>query len=400
MVSRKTAWIVGLTGVTVTAVLCGCIIRNEWKEVQMLKKPETTVSQPKTPQPLPEEYEGEKIIVNSGSSETFADSILEDGKVKKEGQKLIIDDNPVMYTYDNMEADIQMLLAGYPRWLTCEEIAKTVDRRSVYCLIIGNPQAGQSILMGGGIHGREYMTSQLVMKQTVAFLRHLEAGDSYHNVSYEKLLENTAIYSIPMINPDGVSISQKGMDGILTESVKEQIRNIAQLDGQQPEGSYLERWKANAAGVDLNRNFDAQWQEYQDPVGHPSSDHYKGTSPGSEPESAALIGLTEEKRFLRTVSYHTQGSVIYWYFGQEGQIYQDTFEFGQRIAGLTGYDMDADISSLDPAGYKDWAISVLGIPSLTIEIGRDSSPVPPKQFEEIWKRNEYVWEETLLGVLE
>ena len=102
MVSRKTAWIVGLTGVTVTAVLCGCIIRNEWKEVQMLKKPETTVSQPKTPQPLPEEYEGEKIIVNSGSSETFADSILEDGKVKKEGQKLIIDDNPVMYTYDNM----------------------------------------------------------------------------------------------------------------------------------------------------------------------------------------------------------------------------------------------------------------------------------------------------------
>ena len=132
MVSRKTAWIVGLTGVTVTAVLCGCIIRNEWKEVQMLKKPETTVSQPKTPQPLPEEYEGEKIIVNSGSSETFADSILEDGKVKKEGQKLIIDDNPVMYTYDNMEADIQMLLAGYPRWLTCEEIAKTVDRRSVY----------------------------------------------------------------------------------------------------------------------------------------------------------------------------------------------------------------------------------------------------------------------------
>ena len=400
MVSRKTAWIVGLAGVAVTAVLCGCIIRNAWEEVQVLKKLEPVVIQQETQQLLPEDKEGEKTIINSGGSESFEGSVSEDRKVKKEGQKLIIDDNPVMYTYDNMESDIHTLLVDYPRWITCEEIAKTVDRRSVYCLIIGNPQAGQSILMGGGIHGREYMTSQLVMKQTVAFLRHLEAGDSYHNVSYEKLLENTAIYSVPMINPDGVSISQKGMDGVMTESVKEQIRNIAQLDGQQPEGSYLERWKANAAGVDLNRNFDAQWQEYQDPVGHPSSDHYKGTSPGSEPESAALIGLTEEKRFLRTVSYHTQGSVIYWYFGQEGQIYQDTFDFGQRIAGLTGYDMDADISSLDPAGYKDWAISVFGIPSLTIEIGRDSSPVPPKQFEEIWKRNEYVWEETLLGVLE
>ena len=73
MVSQKTAWIVGLTGVTVTAVLCGCIIRNEWKEVQVLKKTETTVSQPETPQPLPEEYEGEKTIVNSGIKETIED---------------------------------------------------------------------------------------------------------------------------------------------------------------------------------------------------------------------------------------------------------------------------------------------------------------------------------------
>lgn len=313
---------------------------------------------------------------------------------------MIIDQDPEIYTYENMEYDFICLAEQYPDQVSCITLAETTDQRNVYCLIIGDSQAKQSILVSGGIHGREYISCQLVMKQVVSFLRHLEAGDSYHNVSYEKLLENTAIYSIPMINPDGVSISQKGMDGILTESVKEQIRNIAQLDGQQAEGSYLERWKANAAGVDLNRNFDALWQEYQDPVGHPSSDYYKGTSPGSEPESAALIRLTEEKRFLRTVSYHTQGSVIYWYFGQEGQIYLDTFDFGQRIAGLTGYDMDADISSLDPAGYKDWAISVLGIPSLTIEIGRDSSPVPPEQFEEIWKRNEYVWEETLLGVLE
>ena len=52
------------------------------------------------------------------------------------------------------------------------------------------------------------------------------------------------------------------------------------------------------------------------------------------------------------------------------------------------------------AGYKDWAISAEKIPSLTIEVGRETSPVPSEQMEEIWNRNEYVWEETLLDVME
>lgn len=53
----------------------------------------------------------------------------------------------------------------------------------------------------------------------------------------------------------------------------------------------------------------------------------------------------------------------------------------------------ADYQSLDPAGYKDWAISQKGIPSLTIEVGRDTVPVPEEQFDEIWNANKNVWEE-------
>lgn len=111
-----------------------------------------------------------------------------------------------------------------------------------------------------------------------------------------------------------------------------------------------------------------------------------------------MIRLTEEKHFFRTISYHAQGSVIYWYFGQQEKLYEETREFGQTISRLTGYSMDEDLSGLDPAGYKDWAISVMGIPSLTIEIGRDTVPVPMEQWEEIWRRNACIWEETLLNL--
>ncbi|MGN0322560.1 MAG: M14 family zinc carboxypeptidase [Oliverpabstia sp.] len=367
MVSRKTAWVVGLTGIVITAVCCGVAIRNVWKSIPGY------------------EERTSRIPFVSGEEEEF---ILE-----KQG--LIIDKDPEIYTYENMEHDFICLAEKYPDQVSCITLAETTDRRNVYCLVIGDSQAEKSILVSGGIHGREYISCQLVMKQAVSFLRHLEAGDHYGTCTYEQLLENTNVYCIPMINPDGVSISQKGMDGIQTESVKEQIRIIAEMDGQQPEGRYLELWKANANGVDLNRNFPALWEEYQEPVEHPSADHYKGTAPGSEAESAALIRLTEEKHFLRTVSYHAQGSEIYWYFGQQGELYEENLKFGQMISRLTGYSMDADISGLDPAGYKDWAVSVMGIPSLTIEIGRDITPVPMEQWEEIWLRNAFVWEEIL-----
>lgn len=313
-------------------------------------------------------------------------------------EQLVIWQNPENYTYEDLEKDAALLLAEYPKDLTMKSLGKTADGREIYDFIIGNPQAEERIFINGGIHAREYMTSQLVMKQLVAFLKHLDAKDSYKEQSYQKLLENRAIHAVPMINPDGISISQFGMDGVQTEMMREKLRHIARLEGQAAGGEYLTCWKANGNGVDLNRNFDALWEEYSDPAGHPSADHYKGEYPGNEAESAALIALTQKEQFLRTISYHAQGSVIYWYFAQEGELYQDTLHFGRRISALTGYEMDADYEELDPAGYKDWAISKREIPSLTIEIGLDMCPVPIEQFADIWRRNEFVWEETLLDI--
>ena len=96
-----------------------------------------------------------------------------------------------------------------------------------------------------------------------------------------------------MINPDGVSISQMGLEGCLTEETRERVLEISRLDGAQDMNAYLRRWKSNSRGVDLNRNFDALWESYNDGLGRPSADHYKGTAPGSEPEAAALAALRQ-----------------------------------------------------------------------------------------------------------
>ena len=150
--------------------------------------------------------------------------------------------------------------------------------------------------------------------------------------------------------------------------------------------------------MDLNRNFQAFWEEYHDLKGQPSREGYKGQAPEDQEESKALAELTRQEKFQRTVSYHSSGEVIYWDFGQKGEFRRICRNFGERIQRITGYGLPEGWDYLDPAGYKDWAVKERKIPSLTIEIGKAESPLPPSAFREILRRNRGVWEETLLSL--
>ena len=307
--------------------------------------------------------------------------------------------NPEMYTYENLESDTQLLLEAYGDLVKADSVGTTADGRSIYHFVAGNPEAEHKLFINGGIHAREYMTCQLVMKQLITYLEKVKLHDSYKNVDYTAFWDTCAVHVIPMINPDGVSISQYGITAIRNQDVRANLEQIAQREGGAEDAYYFTRWKSNGNGVDLNRNFDALWEQYDDHVGQPSADHYKGISVGCETESAALIQLTEQEMFDAVLCYHTQGSVIYWYFGQEGQLYTDTKMIADIVSAATGYPTDANFEYLDPAGYKDWCIDKMGIPGLTIEIGEGTSPVPYEQFDDIWCRNQYVWENIILWAI-
>ena len=317
-----------------------------------------------------------------------------------EGPRLRIAEEPQVYTYEDMEQDLRTMQQMYPELMTVESMGRTLDGRELYHVVIGEATAEKRVLIHAGIHAREYVTSQLVMKQMADFLDRLQRNESYGGLTYAELMERCALHIVPMVNPDGIALSQQGLSGVRTQEAWNSVLKIALEDEEKAEGQYLREWKSNMNGVDLNRNFDALWEEYSDRVGRPSSMRYKGESPGCEPESAALIRLTEAQEFDRTISYHAQGSEIYWYFGQDGEVYEATKAFGERIAAATGYRLAEKSSKLDPAGYKDWAISKLGIPSLTIEVGRDTTPVPAQQFPRIWQENRCVWQEALLDCVE
>ena len=300
-----------------------------------------------------------------------------------------------LYTYGEFQRDMAALQKNAGAALRVDEIGQTVDGNKLYDFRVGNPAAERHLLVFGGIHAREYITAQLVMRQLVQLLSDQSTNGSYENIAVRELLSNTEIHFIPMANPDGISISQLGLEGLHTEAVRETVRQIAAKDGKALTESYLRQWKSNANGVDLNRNFDALWESYNDHLGHASADHYKGIAPECELESKALADLTRQFQFDATLSYHTQGEVIYWNFGQEGELKNMSLLLANRVSELTGYRLDGNFQALDTAGYKDWALSKLGIPSLTIEAGHGGNPVDPAQMDAIWRENRDVVPMTL-----
>jgi len=300
-----------------------------------------------------------------------------------------------LYTYGEFQRDMAALQNNAGTALRVDEIGQTVDGNKLYDFRVGNPAAERHLLVFGGIHAREYITAQLVMRQLVQLLSDQSMNGSYENMAVRELLSNTEIHFIPMANPDGIGISQLGLEGLRTEAVRETVRQIASKDGKALTEAYLRQWKSNANGVDLNRNFDALWESYNDHLGHASADHYKGTAPECELESKALADLTRQFQFDATLSYHTQGEVIYWNFGQEGELKDMSLLLANRVSELTGYRLDGNFQALDTAGYKDWAISKMGIPSLTIEAGHGGNPVDPAQMDAIWRENKDVVPMTL-----
>ena len=302
-------------------------------------------------------------------------------------QQLIINLTPHQYTYEDLVYDIAELRKICEDTICVYELCSTADGRKVYDIVLGDLDCENQILIFGAIHGREYITSQIVMKQLCDSIDCLNGyGGEYNGILLAELFEKITIHFIPMSNPDGVTISQFGLSKINNADIKSFLLSMGSND--------YEQWKSNANGIDLNRNFDAGWDEYVGSL-KPSSEKYKGTAPGSEPESNALIELTKKYNIKRTVSYHTCGAQIYWYYKQTGNVLKESADYAECISAETGYPLDSDYTAVDAAGYKDWAVYSMGIPSITIEIGNESgrgiiNPVPIDYFSDIWSKNKKV----------
>lgn len=307
----------------------------------------------------------------------------------------VVDTEKQLYSYDEMCGDLEELKTLYPDRFSYHSAGVSADGRNIYEIVFGNPDAEKTMIIQAGIHAREYMTSQLVMAQLEFYLC-CGKDAVYGDRTLGRLFEEVSVHVFPMVNPDGVAISQFGLDGISDASMRADIK--AWYDRDKREGAtsysfadYLKYWKANANGVDLNRNFAYGFAEYSG-AGAPGAMKYKGTAPGGEPESAVLIRRTGELSPALAVSYHASGSVIYWDYGQTGGLREVCSAMVDVIHAVNGNEIRyAATDKQDAAGYGDWLVMSEGIPSATVEIGVGTAPLAAGEFPDIWERNAMMW---------
>lgn len=278
------------------------------------------------------------------------------------------------YSYEQMLLDMDSMVKEYPAMVKKDSIGKSELGREIPVLRIGRTDAEHHVLLQGAIHGREHMTSWVLMAMVDYWLEN----------GMEQLVENTCWHIIPMVNPDGVILSQTGS---LPESAwRVYYDDLAQGFAGANIPDYATVWKANANGIDLNRNFPAQWEGISVHRTAPSSELFQGYEPFSAAESCALRDYTLEWNWDATISYHSAGSLIFSEFGTKEPVNADSRSLAQAVAAVSGYTVSSSIG-MTGGGYKDWAMEKLGIPSLTLEIGCEGAVLEYRELFSTFSRN-------------
>jgi murein peptide amidase A len=206
------------------------------------------------------------------------------------------------------------------------EAGRSVEGRPIESVTFEGTSRSPRVLILAAIHGDEWQTAEIAHR----LIEHLGHMDN-------RALAGMVVV-IPNANPDGLS----------------------------------RRRRANADGVDLNRNFPASnWIRE-----HGRSKFSSGESPASEPEVRALMNAIEGTQPDRILSIHVIG----------GRNYCNNYDgpardLAEAMASCNGYPVRADIGYPTPGSLGSWAGKDRGIPTLTLELPAGVG------LDTLWERN-------------
>ncbi len=213
-----------------------------------------------------------------------------------------------MLTYGEVLKELDDMATLYPNLITSRaEIStfSTFEGRKLHWIRMSdNPNVNESepeILYTAIHHAREPMSIQQLVYYMWYMLENYATNDEV-----KAILDNTELYFIPFVNPDGYVYNQTTYPsggGMWRKNRR-----------KHPDGNY---------GVDLNRNYD-----YKDPQNgniwgttgiskQTNSDIYCGSSAFSEPESSAVKWFVNQHDFKIVLNNHSYSDVLLFPFGYE-----------------------------------------------------------------------------------
>lgn len=279
-------------------------------------------------------------------------------------------------TYTAYEERINNLKTGYPQ-IKVASCGKTLLNRTVYSLVMGTGK--KVLLFVGGTHGLEWLTSLVLLRFCEELAQKAETAGTVCGFDAVELLRNRRLIVIPELNPDGIEIALRG--AYACGKYKE--RDYEACNGD------FSGWSANARGVDINHNFNADWYtlrdfERENGITGASPRRFGGFYPESEPETRAVTRICRHIPVDMLITLHSQGEEIYYEYGKNTP--ERSKIIGEIFSALTGYSLVKNEGHAASGGLKDWFIEEFSRPAFTVEIGKGENPLPVSQLDEIYEK--------------
>ena len=257
----------------------------------------------------------------------------------------------VWFNFDEILKETERLESDFSCVKT-KQIGRTALGKPLVSIRIGNPD--NMIALVGGVHAGE-SGPELLFPAVRSIIE--TRGD---------LLSKVGIAMLPSVNAD--------MRDVMAEGAPWYIRR-------------------NARGVDLNRNFDADFEYVDHSYGlssiDPRSFTYRGPYPNSEPETLALIALMEEINPKAVFSYHALCSVTAD-CGVSSRIAKDDRRYMARLTELSEIYSKSFRASLSAPPRESYTPPMIctsgslitwlyhrGIPAFDMEMSHDLDMLTP-----------------------
>jgi hypothetical protein len=278
-------------------------------------------------------------------------------------------------TIEDYYAELKQLVADNPTLVKPVELkGKTFEGRDLVAVEIAadvtTPAEGRPYFVLNAMHhAREWPSAETSMEFALDLVKSYKAGDP----RVTKLLQTTRVIVQPMTNVDGYNNSRQAM-------IDEPTTGVA----PGPGANAYRRKNCNfpfpavvpcelQLGVDVNRNYPESWGG-PGASSTPVSQTYRGPSPGSEPETAAVRELVSKVQATSLLTIHNVAALVLRPPGLETDGFApdeaELKRLGDKMGRATGYTSQYGWELYDTTGTTDdWSYSATGGFGYTIEVG-------------------------------
>jgi murein tripeptide amidase MpaA len=217
-------------------------------------------------------------------------------------------------------------------------IGKSVEGRDIVAYNFGTGTT--KLLFVGGIHGGYEWNTALVAFQLVNYLKQ----------NPDAVPSNLKVTVIPVLNPDGLNKTVGTSTGNFSAS------DVPSSQDKQVAGRF------NANNVDLNRNFDCDWQA----TGKWQNKNVSGgTSAFSEPESQSVKNYVETNKPSAVLVWYSSAGGVYASSCHNG-VSAETNTLTKKYADASGYPAFQDFNFYEITGDMVNWLAKKNIPAISV----------------------------------